>query len=207
VLGCLLEKQRTTPDAYPLSLNALRLACNQSTNRDPVADSRSSRSTRSSRLSSRGLRSWARSVVRSRRCTRRGSALALLGASSWVKASSFWPGLRAIRDTRPRSISASGSAGSRPGRRTRACGRPLLELSGVCAPADQNDMIACSASPWVAPPPADACTWAHGYRALAGASGSGPRRSRRAGRRGCRLVVSRRRGPGWWTGCTPAAER
>ncbi len=38
VLGCLIEKQRTTPDAYPLSLNALRLACNQSTNRDPVVD-------------------------------------------------------------------------------------------------------------------------------------------------------------------------
>src|SRR5258706_5995087 len=38
VLGCMLEKQRTTPDAYPLSLNALRLACNQSTNRDPVTD-------------------------------------------------------------------------------------------------------------------------------------------------------------------------
>jgi uncharacterized protein YceH (UPF0502 family) len=38
VLGCLVEKQRTTPDAYPLSLNALRLACNQSTNRDPVID-------------------------------------------------------------------------------------------------------------------------------------------------------------------------
>jgi uncharacterized protein YceH (UPF0502 family) len=38
VLGCLLEKQRTTPDAYPLSLNALRAACNQSTNRDPVVD-------------------------------------------------------------------------------------------------------------------------------------------------------------------------
>ena len=36
VLGCLLEKQRTTPEAYPLSLNALRLACNQATNRDPV---------------------------------------------------------------------------------------------------------------------------------------------------------------------------
>jgi uncharacterized protein YceH (UPF0502 family) len=36
VLGCLLEKQRTTPDQYPLSLNALRLACNQATNRDPV---------------------------------------------------------------------------------------------------------------------------------------------------------------------------
>lgn len=36
VLGCLVEKQRTTPDAYPLSLNALRLACNQTTNRDPV---------------------------------------------------------------------------------------------------------------------------------------------------------------------------
>jgi uncharacterized protein YceH (UPF0502 family) len=38
VLGCLVEKQRTTPDAYPLSLNALRLACNQSTNRDPIVD-------------------------------------------------------------------------------------------------------------------------------------------------------------------------
>ena len=38
VLGCLIEKQRTTPDAYPLSLNSLRLACNQSTNRDPVVD-------------------------------------------------------------------------------------------------------------------------------------------------------------------------
>jgi uncharacterized protein YceH (UPF0502 family) len=38
VVGCLIEKQRTTPDAYPLSLNALRLACNQSTNRDPVVD-------------------------------------------------------------------------------------------------------------------------------------------------------------------------
>jgi uncharacterized protein len=38
VLGCLLEKQRTTPDQYPLSLNALRLAANQSTSRDPVVD-------------------------------------------------------------------------------------------------------------------------------------------------------------------------
>ena len=37
VLGCLIEKQRTTPDAYPLSLNALRAACNQATNREPVA--------------------------------------------------------------------------------------------------------------------------------------------------------------------------
>jgi uncharacterized protein YceH (UPF0502 family) len=38
VLGCLLEKQQTTPDAYPLTLNSLRLACNQTTNRDPVVD-------------------------------------------------------------------------------------------------------------------------------------------------------------------------
>jgi uncharacterized protein len=38
VLGCLIEKQRTTPDAYPLTLNSLRLACNQSTNRDPVLE-------------------------------------------------------------------------------------------------------------------------------------------------------------------------
>jgi uncharacterized protein YceH (UPF0502 family) len=38
VLGCLIEKQRTVPDAYPLSLNTLRLACNQATNRDPVVE-------------------------------------------------------------------------------------------------------------------------------------------------------------------------
>jgi len=38
VLGCLIEKQRTTPDIYPLSLNSLRLACNQSTNREPVVE-------------------------------------------------------------------------------------------------------------------------------------------------------------------------
>jgi len=38
VLGCLIEKQRTTPDTYPLSVNALRLACNQATSRDPVVD-------------------------------------------------------------------------------------------------------------------------------------------------------------------------
>ena len=36
VLGCLIEKRFTTPDQYPLSINTLRLACNQSTNRDPV---------------------------------------------------------------------------------------------------------------------------------------------------------------------------
>jgi uncharacterized protein YceH (UPF0502 family) len=38
VLGCLIEKRWTTPDHYPLSLNALRLACNQARNRDPVTD-------------------------------------------------------------------------------------------------------------------------------------------------------------------------
>jgi uncharacterized protein YceH (UPF0502 family) len=38
VLGCLIEKRFTTPDQYPLSLNSLRLACNQATNRDPVTD-------------------------------------------------------------------------------------------------------------------------------------------------------------------------
>ncbi len=36
VLGCLLEKERTTPDTYPLTMNALLTACNQTTNRWPV---------------------------------------------------------------------------------------------------------------------------------------------------------------------------
>jgi len=38
VLGCLVEKEQTTPDQYPLTTNSLRLACNQKTNREPVVD-------------------------------------------------------------------------------------------------------------------------------------------------------------------------
>ena len=58
VLGCLLEKQRTTPDGYPLSLNALRLACNQSTNRDPVVEY--DESTIRAALARLSRREWAR---------------------------------------------------------------------------------------------------------------------------------------------------
>jgi uncharacterized protein len=58
VLGCLIEKQRTTPDVYPLSLNALRLACNQSTNRDPVVDY--DEGTIRSALDELSRRGWAR---------------------------------------------------------------------------------------------------------------------------------------------------
>lgn len=36
ILGCLLEKEVTLPDYYPLTLNALTAACNQTTNRDPI---------------------------------------------------------------------------------------------------------------------------------------------------------------------------
>jgi uncharacterized protein YceH (UPF0502 family) len=36
VIGCLIEKQATTPDQYPLTMNALLLACNQASNRNPV---------------------------------------------------------------------------------------------------------------------------------------------------------------------------
>jgi uncharacterized protein YceH (UPF0502 family) len=56
VLGCLIEKQRTTPDAYPLTMNALRLACNQSTNRDPVVDY--DESTIRAALERLGRRKW-----------------------------------------------------------------------------------------------------------------------------------------------------
>jgi hypothetical protein len=58
VLGCLLEKQRTTPDQYPLSLNGLRLACNQSTSRDPVTDY--DEGTIRSALDRLGNRGWTR---------------------------------------------------------------------------------------------------------------------------------------------------
>jgi hypothetical protein len=38
VLGCLIEKAATTPDVYPLTLNALQLACNQKSSRDPIME-------------------------------------------------------------------------------------------------------------------------------------------------------------------------
>jgi uncharacterized protein YceH (UPF0502 family) len=58
VVACLVEKQRTTPDVYPLSLNAIRLACNQSTNRDPVVDY--DEGTVSDALRRTALRGWTR---------------------------------------------------------------------------------------------------------------------------------------------------
>jgi uncharacterized protein len=56
VVACLVEKQRTTPDQYPLTLNSLRLACNQSTNRDPVVDY--DEATIRSALDRLGRRKW-----------------------------------------------------------------------------------------------------------------------------------------------------
>lgn len=40
IVGCLIEKQLTTPDQYPLTLNALLAGCNQKNNRDPLSDYR-----------------------------------------------------------------------------------------------------------------------------------------------------------------------
>ena len=56
VVAALVEKQRTTPDQYPLTLNSLRLACNQSTNRDPVVDY--DEATIRSALDRLGQRKW-----------------------------------------------------------------------------------------------------------------------------------------------------
>jgi uncharacterized protein YceH (UPF0502 family) len=56
VVAALVEKQRTTPDQYPLTLNSLRLACNQSTNRDPVVEY--DEATIRSALDRLGRRKW-----------------------------------------------------------------------------------------------------------------------------------------------------
>lgn len=53
VLGCLIEKELTTPDVYPLTLNSLVNACNQRSNRDPVMEA----SSRDVELTLEGLRS------------------------------------------------------------------------------------------------------------------------------------------------------
>jgi uncharacterized protein YceH (UPF0502 family) len=60
VVGCLVEKQRTTPDQYPLTLNSLRLACNQATNREPVVEYDEATIRRA--LGELGRRRWIRSA-------------------------------------------------------------------------------------------------------------------------------------------------
>ncbi len=60
IIGCLVEKQRTTPDAYPLTLNSLRLACNQATNRSPVTEY--DEATMREALGALGRRRWIRSA-------------------------------------------------------------------------------------------------------------------------------------------------
>lgn len=72
VIGALVEKQLTTPDQYPLTLNALVAACNQSSNRDPVvAFSPSTVEVTLATLKDKGLVRWVypshgRSVTRYR---------------------------------------------------------------------------------------------------------------------------------------------
>jgi uncharacterized protein YceH (UPF0502 family) len=63
VLGSLIEKEITTPDNYPLTLNALTAACNQTSNRDPVLDL--DEATVSKALEELGRRSLVRAVHRS----------------------------------------------------------------------------------------------------------------------------------------------
>ena len=56
ILGCLIEKAMTTPDQYPMSLNGVRVACNQVSNRDPVVDfDETTVATTLRRLADRGL--------------------------------------------------------------------------------------------------------------------------------------------------------
>ena len=63
VLGSLIEKESTTPDNYPLTLNALTAACNQTTNREPVLDL--DEATVAKSLDDLARRSLAREVYRS----------------------------------------------------------------------------------------------------------------------------------------------
>jgi len=63
VLGVLLEKERLTPDTYPLSLNSLVVACNQTTSRDPVVDYDEATVVRA--LDGLAQRRWAQQVISS----------------------------------------------------------------------------------------------------------------------------------------------
>ena len=63
ILGSLLEKQATVPATYPLTLNALRTACNQTSSRDPVVDY-DERTAGADRSGAQGARAGADRVVR-----------------------------------------------------------------------------------------------------------------------------------------------
>jgi len=84
VLGSLLEKEITTPDYYPLSLNALVNACNQKSNRDPVVSyDEDIVETALEALRVKGLR-----------CGRRAETAACRSTASVSPRSSTWEGAR-----------------------------------------------------------------------------------------------------------------
>ena len=106
VLGCLIEKQRTTPDVYPLSLNSLRLACNQSTNRDPVVDY--DEHTIREALERLGKRGWTRLATWSNRRTMKyrhllDEALGLSGAEISLLAVLMLRGPQTSGELKPRT--------------------------------------------------------------------------------------------------------
>jgi hypothetical protein len=92
VLGVLIEKAKTTPDQYPLSLNGLVVGCNQKSNRDPVMTLDEEHVMRAvARFPATGI--WPTSGSASRRRNSRSSANSCCAAS------------------RPRATSAAGQAG------------------------------------------------------------------------------------------------
>jgi uncharacterized protein len=115
VLGCLIEKQRTTPDVYPLSLNSLRLACNQSTNRDPVVDY--DESTIREALERLGKRGWTRLATWSNRRTMKyrhllDEALGLSSAETSLLAVLMLRGPQTSGELKPRTERLEAFAGT-----------------------------------------------------------------------------------------------
>ena len=150
VLGCLIEKQRTTPDAYPLTLNSLRVACNQSTNRDPVVDY--SESDVRGALERLGQRRWTRlaswSSGRSMKYRHLvGETLGLADSELALLAVLMLRGpqtpgeLRARTERLHRFGDGSWSRSSAPSRSAASCG---------CCPAGPDSGSSATSSSWAA---------------------------------------------------------
>ncbi len=94
ILGSLLEKQALVPASYPLTANALRAACNQTSNRDPVVDFDQQTVERTARaLKERGLLRivWSDTGRRTLKYGSPGMSVGHPGARSWGRWSSIGP--------------------------------------------------------------------------------------------------------------------
>src|SRR5829696_1691806 len=163
VLGCLIEREAIDPDAYPVTLNALRLACNQSTERDPVVayDDRTVEDSLLA-LKSKGLARFTppgKGERTTRYSHRADDRWRMAGAELAVLSVLLVGGVQTVSEVRSRArrrrsrpASSVARATARPdGRRCSRAGRPRSTMRHPARPPDRPPPRFRRSPQWCAP--------------------------------------------------------